>query len=217
MHNSQFLKDRRIHLHYNYPHIFSSSKKVYCDPLTITGVTLMVAAGATKAYGQYQAGKAQDKYYRYLADQNDRQAEAEERTAEQKTSILQDQAAQRAKELKGDVSRVKGAQKAAMAAMGLSGVTEEDIMKDTANKAWLDEQNIRYNADISSWAIKKEAAERDIALRNQSTLYRFAGKQARQAAAINMASTLLGTASSIVGMKFPSKGRRLFQDRVDMD
>lgn len=197
MRNSQFLKDRRIHLHYNYPDIFSSNKKVFCDPLTITGVVLTAAAGGVTAYGQYQAGKAQDKYYQYLSQQNEREAEAAQQTAEQQVTIAQNEAAQRAKELKGDVSRVKGAQKAAMAAMGIYGVTAEDILADTANRAKLDEANIRYNADIASWAARKEAAERGWALRNQATLFRFAGKQARQAAAINVTSTLLGTAASI--------------------
>jgi len=176
-----------------------------CSPgliLPVMAVATAAASGGIKAYGEYQQGKSQQKYYSYLAEQNERQAEAEERTAEQKTSIVQNEAAQRAKELKGDVARVKGAQKAAMAVMGIGGsVTEEDILKDTTNKAWLDEQNIRYNADVTSWSIKKETAERDIALRNQSVLFRLAGKQARQAAAINMTSTILGTASSIIGMK----------------
>ena len=173
-----------------------------CDPvtLTITGVVLAAAAGGTAAYGQYQAGKSQDKYYKYLADQNEREAEAAQKTAEQQTTIAQNEAAQRAKELKGDVSRVKGAQRAAMAAMGIYGVTAEDILTDTTNRAKLDEANIRYNADITSWAAKKEAAEKGWALRNQGTLFRFAGKVARQTAAINMTSTLLGTASSIALM-----------------
>ncbi|RJO64158.1 MAG: hypothetical protein C4540_04570 [Candidatus Omnitrophota bacterium] len=172
-----------------------------CDPvsLTITGVVLAAASGGMTAYGQYQAGQSQNKYYRYLADQNEREAEAIQKTAEEQTSIIQSEAAQRAKELKGDVSRVKGAQKAAMAAMGLTGVTAEDILNDTANRAKLDETNIRYNADIQSWAVNKEANERAIALRNQSTLYRFAGKAAKRTAEINMTTTLLGTASSVAG------------------
>jgi hypothetical protein len=173
-----------------------------CDPvsLTVTGVVLAAAAGGVTAYGQYQSGKAQDKYYNYLAEQNEREAEAAQKTADQQSTIVQNEAAQKAKELKGDVSRVKGAQKAAMAAMGIYGVTADDILTDTTNKAKLDEANIRYNADVTSWSVNKEAAERGWALRNQSKLFRFAGKQAMTAAKINMTSTLLGTASSIALM-----------------
>ncbi len=172
-----------------------------CDPvsLTVTGVVLAAAAGGVTAYGQYQSGKAQSKYYNYLAEQNEIEAQAAEKTAEQQSTIAQNEAAQKAKELKGDVSRVKGAQKAAMAAMGIYGVTADDILTDTTNKAKLDEANIRYNADVTSWSAMKEGSERAWALRNQSKLFRFAGKQAKQAATINMTSTLLGTAAAITG------------------
>lgn len=196
MRNPSFLKDK--HLHYNYPDIYFS-KRIACDPvsLTVTGMVIAAAAGGVAAYGQYQAGQAQDQYYRYLATQNELEAEGALKTAEQQTTIAQSEAAKRAKELKGEVSTVKGAQRAAMAAMGIYGVTTEDILMDTANRAKLDEANIRYNADILSWAAKKEAVERGWALKSQATLYRFAGKQARTTAGINMTSTLLGTAGSI--------------------
>jgi len=54
-----------------------------CDPvsLTVTGVVLAAAAGGVTAYGQYQAGKSQQKYYGYLADQNEREADAAQKTA----------------------------------------------------------------------------------------------------------------------------------------
>ncbi|MFA5350257.1 MAG: hypothetical protein WC357_02865 [Candidatus Omnitrophota bacterium] len=172
-----------------------------CDPvsLTVTGVVLAAAAGGVTAYGQYQSGKSQDKYYKYLADQNEIEAQAAEKTAEQQSTIAQNEAAQKAKELKGDVRRAKGSQRAAMASAGIYGVTADDIISDTINKAKLDAANIRYNADVQSWAANKEAAEKGWALRNQATLFRAAGKQARQAAAINMTGTILGTASSIFG------------------
>ena len=171
-----------------------------CIPLVAYGVisvVLAAAASGVSAYGSYQEGKTQDKYYKYLADQNDREAEALQQTAEQQTTIAQNEAAQKSKELKGEVSTVKGAQAAAMAAMGIYGVTAQDVLNDTTNKAKLDEANIRYNADIQSWAARKEASDRGWALRNLSTLYRFAGKQARKAANLNMTSSLLGLASSL--------------------
>jgi hypothetical protein len=187
----------------------------------LVGVALTAAAGGVSAYGQYRQGKSQDQYYRYLADQNEREAEAARITAEQeaelakqtgdlRSTIGQNEAAQRAKELKGNVSTVKGAQRAAMAAMGIYGVTAEDILTDTTNKAKLDEANIRYNADINSWEAKrnadleawsarKGAADKGWALGNQASAYRLAGKQARSAAKINMVSSILGTAASITG------------------
>jgi len=181
-----------------------------CVPLMIIGIAAMAASGAMTAYGQYETGQAQDKYYRYLATQNELEAEAALKTGEQKTTIAQNEAAQRAKELKGEVATVEGAQRAAMAAMGISGVTTEDILKDTSNKARLDELNIRYSADIQSWLAQKEAKEQAWALKSQAGLFRFSGQQAKTASYINMTSTLLGTASSIAfmgagGLKVPAK------------
>jgi len=175
--------------------------------IPVAMVVATVATGGVAAYGQYQEGQSKNKYYQYLADQNDAEAQAAEKTAEQQTTILQNEAAQKSKELQGDVRVVKGNQKAAMAAIGLTGVTADEILADTTNKAKLDEFNIRYNADIQSWAAKKVAAEKGQALRNQATLYRFAGKNAKQAAALNMTGTLLGTATSLLNMTslFPSK------------
>ncbi|MBN2453748.1 MAG: hypothetical protein JXB40_05775 [Candidatus Omnitrophica bacterium] len=172
-------------------------------------MTLAAASGGMSMYGAYQQGQTQDAYYKYLAESNELEAQAAEKTAETQSTLAQDEAARKAKELKGEVSRVEGAQKAAMAAMGLTGVTAEDVLVDTTNRAKLDADNIRYNADIQSWMANKEGAERAWSLRNQGTLFGFAGKQAKRAAMINMTSTLLGTASSIIGglgdLKIPAK------------
>jgi len=204
MHKSHFLKDK--HLHYKYPELLSTDKRIYCSPMLL-GIGFMVASTAVSAYGQYQAGIAQDRYYKYLAMQNEEEAKVALRTGEERTTIAQNEAAKKAQELKGIVATTEGTQKAAMAAMGIAGVSAEDILSDTVNKAKLDEANIRYNADITSWMAQKEARETAWSLRNQSTLFRYAGRAARSAAMINMTSTLLGGASSIIGggLKFPLK------------
>lgn len=167
---------------------------------TLAGVGLAAATGGVAMYGQYQAGQSQDKYYKALADQNDKEAAMAQETADQQTTILQGEAAQKSKELKGDIRTVKGSQKAAMAAMGIYGVTADDIMADTTNKEKLDEANIRYNADVSSWSVKEGAKQKGWALTNQGSLYRMSGASAKTSSYINMTSTLLGTASSIALM-----------------
>lgn len=173
--------------------------------LALAAGGLAVASGGLSAYGQYQAGQSQDKYYKYLADQNNLEAEAAQKTAEQQSTIAQNEAAQRSKELTGDIRTVKGNQKAAMAAMGIYGVTADEILSDTTNKAKLDMANIRYNADITSWAAKKEATEKGWALNNQAGLFRMSGTQAKTSSYINMGSTLLGTAASVAGIGALSK------------
>jgi len=168
--------------------------------LTLAGIGLAAATGGLAMYGQYQSGKSQDAYYKALADQNDKEAAMAKETADQQTSILQGEAAQKSKELQGDIRTVKGSQKAAMAAMGIYGVTADDIMADTTNKAKLDEANIRYNADVNSWSVKEQAKQKGWALTNQGSLYRMSGASARQSSYLNMGTTLLGTASSIALM-----------------
>jgi len=170
-----------------------------CDPvsLTVTGLVVTAAAGGMTAYGQYAEGQSKNKYYQYLADENEREANALEKTAENQVTLVQDKAAKDAKDLKNSTAKIAGTQKAAMAAAGIYGVTAEDIEGDTFNKSKLDEANIRYNADIESWNVNTEANEQANVLRSQAGLYKFAGKEAKRAAGINMTSTLLGTAGSM--------------------
>jgi hypothetical protein len=167
--------------------------------MPVMAVVATVASGGVSVYGQYQEGQSKNKYYQYLADQNERQASDIEKTAENQVTLIQDKAARDAKDLKNSTAKIAGTQKATMAAMGISGVTAEDIITDTFNKAKLDAANLRYNADIESWSTNKEASEQASALRSQSASFRFAGKEAKRAAGINMTSTLLGTAGSILG------------------
>jgi len=173
-----------------------------CDPvsLTVTGLVVTAAAGGMMAYGQYAEGESKNKYYKYLADENEREATVLEKTAENQVTLVQDKAARDAKDLKNSIAKTAGAQKATMAAMGIYGVTAEDIAGDTFAKGKLDEANVRYNANIESWNINTEANEQANVLRSQAGLYKFAGKEAKRAAGINMTSTLLGTAGSMFAM-----------------
>lgn len=174
-----------------------------CDPVTLTvvAVGLAAASGGMQAYGKYEEGKAQDKYYQSMADQNEEQAKLGEENAKKQTTLYQNEAAQRTKELKSEERSVIGAQKAAMAAAGNFGsVTSADLLGDTINKSGLDEANIRYNADVNSWMVKKQAVDQSWALKNQASLFRYSGKQAKKAAAIATTASILGTAGSVAGM-----------------
>ena len=65
-------------------------------------------------------------------------------------------------------------------------VTTDDILKNTAKLAALDELAIKHNADIKVWEN-----------RTQAVLARKAGKNAMKAAMMEGFATLLGTASSV--------------------
>lgn len=97
-----------------------------CDPFTIT----MAAATAAETIGAVTAGIGQKQQYAYqakIADQNARMANDQARDSIQNTNL---EAQRRYREL----SQVKGAQTAAMAANGidLSFGSAADIQKDTA-------------------------------------------------------------------------------------
>lgn len=159
----------------------------------------------------FEQAKMQGAYYRALADQNFREANMAIETADLQTTIFQNEAAARSKELKSEEKTLEGAQIAAMAAMGIYGVTADDILKDSKNKAKLDEINLRYNADIQSWSARKEGRQEAWALRNQGELNLQARRNTLKAAKINMmATTLLGAnnsfnASSFGGSQYQKK------------
>lgn len=227
MPESKFLKGK--HLHYNYPDSISSNK-VFCN--TITAVTFTAAAGGMQAYGQYQQGKSQEKMYQYqaaLARQkadltkrySEEQKKSIESAAESNITATQGAAAEESKRLARDITQLTGAQKAAIGALGIGGVTAADIAVSTFDKAKLDQMAIRYNANVKSWQIS-EQAKRDIwtlgeetkfdvwSLESEADQYSVAAKNAKKAAKMNMATTLLSTAATSAmigasGMKVPTK------------
>ncbi len=198
-----------------------------CDPvsLTVTAVAAIAttaAAGGMQIYGQQQQGKAQAKMYKYQASLAQQQAAVQRKYAEeQKKSIeaaseanitaTQNQAADESKTLFRQITQLTGTQKATIGALGIGGVTAADIATDTFDKAKMDELAIRYNANARSWQIGQQA-KRDIwtigeeskykawSLESEASQYSAAAKNARKAANINSATTLLSTASQIAGI-----------------
>ena len=196
---------KRTHMHHRNknPH-FSFNRARMCDPTAgiATAIILTtVAAGSYAAYGQVQAGKAQQRRNEYDAQLADVQAGLVRRTAEQKKTVEQIGAAEASKSLAQRTRELAGRQKATAAASGVGGgsVTTADIAKDTVTKEALDQAAIKYNADVSSWSIEEEARGKEWALKNRAKQFRMAGKEAVKASKIAATSTLLSTASSVAG------------------
>lgn len=217
MHRSQFLKDK--HLHYKYPEILSGNKKVFCEPLTISAIALTAAAGGMTAYGQVQQGKAQSKMYQYqasLALQNvkltkeyaEQQKKSIETAATGNITAVQGTAAEESKRLAREITLLTGTQKATIGALGIGGVTAADIAASSFDKAKANQLALRYNADVRSWEVSEEA-KRNIwglgeetkykvwSLEEEAKSYGAAAKNARRAANISAATTLLSTAASM--------------------
>jgi len=171
-------------------------------PFLIAAMAMMLVGGAMSAYGQYQQGQAQKKMNQYQADVAQRQAEQVQQAADTNVKLTQFQASQDTKMLQRKYMLVEGAQKATAAAMGVGGgsVTEGDIATDTFNTRKLDENMIRYNADLKSWAIRNQAAGEVWGLETQKEQYTYAGKNAAKAGAIGATGTIFSTVGNVLGM-----------------
>jgi hypothetical protein len=170
--------------------------------LLLIAVAATLFGGGMTAYGQYAQGQAQKKMYQYQADVANRQAEMAQRAADVNVKLTQFKASQDTKALQRKYMIVEGAQRATRAAQGIGGgsVTEGDIATDTFNTRQLDEEMIRYNADLKSWDIKEHAAGEIWGLGTQANQYTFAGKNAARAGAISATGTIFSTAGSVAGM-----------------
>ncbi|TSA28579.1 hypothetical protein D4R71_00305, partial [bacterium] len=216
-------------------------------------VALIAAAGAVKAYGVYQEGKAQETMYNYQSALAMQQAAMTRRYAEMQQKALTERAemqkraiteaaianitaeqaaaAEQARRLAGDIAELSGQQRATIGALGIGGVTAADIAVSTFDKSRLDQLAIRYNANVRSWMIaggaKREAwalgeetryglwtlgeetKMKTWALKSEASQYRLAGKQAKRAAKIGVATTLLQTAASMASigaLRVPAAG-----------
>ena len=144
----------------------------------------------------FEQAKQTGAYYRALANQNAREADEALTTADLQETIYQNEAANQSKELQSQERTMEGSQIAAMAAMGIYGVTADDILKDTRNKNKLDEINLRYNADIQSWSARREGKQESWALRQQGEYNLAARRNVLLNAKLNMVATTFMKAPS---------------------
>jgi len=188
----------------------------------IVAVSMIAVSGAVTAYGQYAQGKATAKMYQYQQYLSQQQAAITRKYAEeQKKSLeetavanitgVQGAAAEESKSLFRQVAKIAGQQRATVGTLGIGGVTAADIAADTFDKSKMDEIAIRFNADMRSWEIKDRAKKgiwalgeetkfKAWSLESEAVGYGVAAKNARKAANINTAGTLLATAGSMAGM-----------------
>lgn len=183
--------------------IKASKVSFFCDPTggVATAMVIMSVAGGTKAYGEYQQGKAQNQYYQYLANSAVAQGNAIAAQKEKQSELEQDKASWEGKKANIQGAEFKAKQIASMVASGAgTSGTAEDIVKDTFNKQKMDEAMIKYNADVASWSLTEEGRMAQFGAEQQANQYRYAGKQAKKAATMKSLTTLLSTAASVASM-----------------
>ena len=197
-----------------------------CHPAIIIGT--MVAAGGYSAYSQYQQGVASKKYYDYQADVANQEAQLALDVGKQRSdlaleasrkqsNIIQDVNKIEGKQLAAEGAQFNASQRAALAALGVSGVTAEALTVDSFNKQKLDEANLRYNADLrsyesleggraSSYEALTNADQQAWYSRTLAGQYKYAGHAAKQAGKTKALGTLLGTAASVAMIGAGSPG-----------
>lgn len=147
----------------------------------MTAAIAMMAGGtAVTAYGQYQAGKANQKIANYNAEVAELQAEQALKRGREDESRLRMQTRQ-----------TIGAQRAALAAMGidLDDGTAAQIQDDTTYFGELDALTIRNNAALEAWGY-----------RTQATDYRMQGSLAASQGRSQMLGTILSAGGQALFM-----------------
>lgn len=165
----------------------------------ISGLVIGLAATAMSTISAYQQGRAQEQMYQAQADASARKAEMERKAAEQEAELIQDQAAAESKKLRREHLRFAAQQKTAMAAMGISGVTAEDIIADTTKIENEDKSTLRYNADTASWEAIATGNYAAWQSEVDSTLNFAAARNTRKATSWGLASGITSMASDAVG------------------
>ena len=172
-----------------------------------------VVSTAVTMYSQYQQGQAQQReyaaqelMYQAQADQAQEESRVAKLQAMNQSEMAQDQAKGEDKKLKRQQLKLIGKQRATLAAMGISGVTAEDIMSDTLQVQDMDTSTLHWNADIASWEAETNGSYNEWALQNEAAMHRAsklntasAGKSAARMTNINMTGTLIKGAVSIAG------------------
>jgi hypothetical protein len=159
--------------------------------MAMLAAPLLIASTAFSAIGSIAQGNAANAAAQSNADALTQQADAENRAAGAREEQQRRQARQ-----------FLGGQRAslAQAGIGLTG-SAYDINRQSAVNAELDALNIRYEGQLAAKG-----------LRDQATMQRFEGKQARTAGFLGAGAALLQGASSYAGMKAgnaaPSKAYR---------
>lgn len=169
--------------------------------LPAAALILTAASGAVSAYGAKQQGEAQSKYYQYAAGQSRIAGDAALARAQKQAELIQDTAKVEGKQQAVKTAQMGGAQRAAMAAMGIdpNSVTGQDVVLDSYTKSKMDDDMIRRNADQQSWAVETQGEMDKWQAFSQADQYSMAGKQAKKSGNIAAFSSLLSTASSMAG------------------
>lgn len=177
------------------------------------GAALPVALGATAVGGGVSAlaqgaeGKAASSYYGLLANTAKTNASLATSAAASKDTEISAQEGMESRRVAESVRATVGAQKAAFAAggPGAGSKTAEQIVSDSLTRGDLDQQALRYNADMKRKGVDTSAAFGNVNYGSEAAGFDMSGGNARRAAGIGQLSTLLGTGTSVASTWYTSQ------------
>ena len=157
------------------------------------------AGGAASYWAQGQAGKAAGSYYGYLADTARTNARLSKSAAKSQATEVSVQEGAEARAVDESVKRTVATQRAAFAAggPGAGSKTAEQIVSDSLARGDLDQQAIRYNADIKRKGIEVGADFRALDYEGQARGAEMSGANAAIATKVGQLNTILGTGTSV--------------------
>lgn len=158
------------------------------------------AAGTTASVvSQYLQGKTQKAYYRAVEDAYNTNAELNDIHTDRQSAYINEEAASRVHQMRGQFEDVQSTSRAAMAAQGmdLSSGSAQAVLTSSERAATEDEDLVRYNAELAAFENNKQGALASASLRSQAAtagiMSRAAAKQGRLGA---WASILTGAAQT---------------------
>ncbi len=167
--------------------------------LAIIAGVLALAAGTVGTIAAYQQGRAQEAMYKAEAEMAYKQSAAAKEAAQRETELVQDQASAESKRLRRQQLKFMASQKANLAAMGIEGVTTEDIIADTTLIQNMDKATLRWNADTAAWEAKTQGDYSAWQFQGQAAMARAAASNTHRQTNLGLVKNILGTASSTVG------------------
>ena len=168
------------------------------------GAIMTVAVAAGQAQSQLAEGKASQNYYNYLASTSMTNAKLAIAGGESDVNTIGAEENSQVKGLHTQERDVIGAQKSALASggAGVGSKTAEAIVSDTENKVNLDEQALRYNADVKIKNARLSAATSAFNSTSQAAGYKLAGSNARRTSVIQAENSLLTGAGQVAKFNY---------------
>lgn len=162
-------------------------------------VGAQVGGGLYSAYAQGEEGKAEGAYYNYLAGGAKRNAALAEAGITANRQAIGGAEADADRRLHNNINATVASQKAALAAggAGVGSRTGQELIADTENKGNLDEQALRYNADLKAKAATISGETSALGFETEAEGDLASGLNARAKSKAGQIATVLGTAGSV--------------------